>query len=291
MPPSRVTTSPSPTSRRSLRFCLALPRCAMGALPFAVSMNVAKLVMSSATEDTSTPADCTIFTAIFWLISSSCSRVTACIASQNRRWSSEVAGILVNRSAAVVFHQSANPAFEHGATSRFSAASARYVPADAPASERRDPAASSMTAATPRSCRTPQAAATSPKARCRVRSGSTAASRASSSASISAAVPRYRSETSLGLPSAQPISRRYQYGFPLITFLYRLAMTLGHRASGRRKQADTPDYRRPDQPGDRRQAIKIELARKLGLGPHYRPELLPCRRPATTCRSKRKSWR
>ena len=44
-------------------------------------------------------------------------------------------------------------------------------------------------------------------------------------------------------------------------------MTLGHRASGRRKQADTPDYRRPDQPEDGRQAIKIELARKLGLVP------------------------
>jgi hypothetical protein len=42
-------------------------------------------------------------------------------------------------------------------------------------------------------------------------------------------------------------------------------MSLGHRTSGRRKQADTPDYRRPDQPEDRRQAIKIELARKLGL--------------------------
>ena len=81
-----------------------------------------------------------------------------------------------------------------------------------------------------------------------------------------AAVPRYRSETSFGLPSAQPISRRYQYGFPLITFLYRLAIALGHMASGRRKQAGTPDYRRPDQPEDGRQAIKIELARKLGLG-------------------------
>ena len=33
--------------------------------------------------------------------------------------------ILVNRSAAVDFHQSAKAAFEHGATSRFSAASAR----------------------------------------------------------------------------------------------------------------------------------------------------------------------
>ena len=125
-----MTTRPRPTSRRSARFCLALPRCAIGALPFAVSMKVAKLVMSSATEETSTPEDCTIRTAIVRLIFSSCLRVTACIASQNRRWSSAGAGILVNRAAAVVFHQSANAAFEHGATSRFSAASARYVPVD-----------------------------------------------------------------------------------------------------------------------------------------------------------------
>ena len=124
----------------------------------------------------------------------------------------------MNRSAAVVFHQSAKAAFEHGATSRFSAASARYVPADAPASDG-VPGDLVMTAATPRSCRTPQAAATSPKARCRVRSGRTAASRASSSASMSAAVPGTGRDTSTGLPSAQPISRRYQYGFPLITFL------------------------------------------------------------------------
>ena len=82
---------------------------------------------------------------------------------------------------------------------------------------------------------------------------------------MSAAVPRYRSETSFGLPSTQPISRRYQYGFPLITFLYRLAITLGHRTSDRRKQADTPDYRRPDLPKDGRQHITIAIARKLGL--------------------------
>src|SRR5258708_8598230 len=82
---------------------------------------------------------------------------------------------------------------------------------------------------------------------------------------MSAAVPRYRSETSFGLPSTQPISRRYQYCFPLITFLYRLAMALGHRPSGRRKQADTPDHRRSDLPYDGRQLIKIRLARKLGL--------------------------
>jgi len=41
---------------------------------------------------------------------------------------------------------------------------------------------------------------------------------------MSAAVPRYRSETIFGLPFTQPISRRYQYGRPEITFLYRLAI-------------------------------------------------------------------
>jgi hypothetical protein len=150
----------------------------------------------------------------------------------------------VNRSPAVVRHQSANASFEHGATSRFSAASARYVPALAPASERRAPHASSMIAATPSSAIIPHAAATSPNARCRVRSGMAAASRASSSAPISAAVPRYRSEIILGLPSTQPISRRYQYGFPLIVFLYRLATTLGHRRFRPLIQADTPSHRR-----------------------------------------------
>lgn len=68
----------------------------------------------------------------------------------------------------------------------------------------------------------PQAAATSPNARCRVRSAITAASRASSRAPTSAAVLD-TAGTSFGLPSVQPMSRGYQYGFPLITFMYRLA--------------------------------------------------------------------
>src|SRR5712692_9160833 len=123
-----------------------------------------------------------------------------------------------------------------------------------------------MMAATPSSARIPHAAATPPKARCRVRSGSTAASRASSSASMSAAVPRYRSEIIFGWPSTQPISRRYQYGFPLITFLYRLAISLGHRIFRGKRQGDTLDCRRPGLTGDVRQLIKIEIARKLGLG-------------------------
>ena len=104
---------------------MALPRCATGALPFALSMKVAKLVMSRATDDTSVPETSMIRSAIRRLISSRSCRLTACIASQNRRWSSTEAGILVNRSAAVVFHQSAKASFEHGATSRFSAASIR----------------------------------------------------------------------------------------------------------------------------------------------------------------------
>jgi len=85
IPPSRVTTSPSPASRRSPRFCLALPRCASGARPFAVAMKVAQFVMSSATDDTSTPDTCTIRAAISCDACSSCSIVTACIASQNLR--------------------------------------------------------------------------------------------------------------------------------------------------------------------------------------------------------------
>src|ERR1022692_5150451 len=123
-----------------------------------------------------------------------------------------------------------------------------------------------MMAGTPSSWRTPQAAATAPKARWRVRSGSAAASRASSSASMSAALPRYLSEIILGLPSTQPISRRYQYGFPLITFLYRLAITLGHRIFSGSGQGDTPSHGRGKPGGTAATAIKIELARKLGLG-------------------------
>ena len=130
----------------------------------------------------------------------------------------------MNRSAAVVRHQSANPRLEQGSTTRFSAASARYVPGDSGSPGGLAPVSSSMIAAAPRPASSPHAAATAPKSRCRVRSGSICPSRASSSASISAAVPTYRSETIFGLPSTQPISRRYQYGFPLITFLYRLAM-------------------------------------------------------------------
>src|SRR5260370_23681726 len=204
--------------------------------------------------------------AIRRLSSSRSSRLTACIASQNRRWPSALALTLVNRSAAVVFRQSPKASLEPGATSRFSAASVRYVPADAPASDRRAPATPSMIPATPSPASSPQAAATSPNARWRVRSGNTAASRASSSASMSAALPRYRSEIIFGLPPTQPISRRYQYGFPLITFLYRLAMALGHRIFNSQKQAGTPGYRRPGPILNRRQPIKIEIARKLGLG-------------------------
>jgi hypothetical protein len=51
------------------------------------------------------------------------------------------------------------------------------------------------------------------------------------------AAPRYRrgARVPLGdhlrLAVHQPISRRYQYDFPLITFLYRLAMNLDRRRS------------------------------------------------------------
>ena len=51
-------------------------------------MKVAKFVMSSATDDTSAPETSMIFTAICRDAWPSCSRVTACNASQNRRPSS-----------------------------------------------------------------------------------------------------------------------------------------------------------------------------------------------------------
>ena len=88
-------------------------------------MKVAKFVMSRATDEQSAPDDSAMASAIRREISSICSRVTACIASQNRRWSSTSAPILVNRPAAVPDHQSANASLEQGATSRPRAASAR----------------------------------------------------------------------------------------------------------------------------------------------------------------------
>src|SRR5258708_23433225 len=122
-----------------------------------------------------------------------------------------------------------------------------------------------MRAAPPSRSSMPEAAATSPNARWRVRSGRISRSRASSRASISAAVPRYRSEVIFGLPSTQPISRRYQYGFPLITFLYRLGIALGHRAFQDQIQGDTPEMPRSG-PGRRAdQDIKINLTGKLRL--------------------------
>src|SRR6202451_1593599 len=93
---------------------------------------------------------------------------------------------------------------------------------------------------------------------------STAASRASSSASMSAALPRYRSEIIFGLPSTQPISRRYQYGFPLTTFLYRLAMSLGHRIFARSNQDDTPDWCRPGPTPGWRQPHHDQLIQETG---------------------------
>ena len=146
--------------------------------------------MSSANAEMSTPKRATVRSARACSMAASSSRLTWCIASQNRRWSSADAPILVNRSAAVVFHQSANARLEQGSTSRFTAASASRVPTEAPASDRRAPATSSITSTAPSRCTKPHTAATSPKARCRVRAGMTASSRASSSAPMSAAEPR-----------------------------------------------------------------------------------------------------
>ncbi|MDJ0346495.1 hypothetical protein QMK19_36480 [Streptomyces sp. H10-C2] len=81
--------------------------------------------MSSASADTSRLNPSIMRKVIRRSISASADSGTFRIASQNRRWSSAAAGTRVIRSAAVVAHQSANAAFEQGATTRFSAASAR----------------------------------------------------------------------------------------------------------------------------------------------------------------------
>jgi len=88
-------------------------------------MNVAKLVMSSATELVSRPNRAHTVAASLSSIPASASNGSACMASQNRRWSNAEAGILVNRSAAVFFHQSAKPRLEHGSVTRLSTVSAR----------------------------------------------------------------------------------------------------------------------------------------------------------------------
>src|SRR5665811_4462 len=105
MPPSRVTTSPRPSSRRSERFCLDLPRASSGAASLVESTQVAKFVMSRATDEVSTPYSATIFAATLLLISARCSAEIWFIASQKRRWSSFAALILVNRGPAVLTHQ------------------------------------------------------------------------------------------------------------------------------------------------------------------------------------------
>src|SRR5680860_909211 len=132
MPPSRVTTSPRPSSRRSERFCLDLPRASSGAASLVESTQVAKFVMSRATDEVSTPYSATIFAATLLLISVRCSAEIWFIASQKRRWSSFAALILVNRGPAVLTHQLEICAFEHGATTRFSAAMTRNLPTDTP---------------------------------------------------------------------------------------------------------------------------------------------------------------
>src|SRR5674476_928890 len=82
MAPSRVTTKASPTRRRSPRFCLAWPRWAIGARSLALSMKVAKFVMSNASPDRSRPNSVTIAVLIARSAAASLSVSRASIASQ-----------------------------------------------------------------------------------------------------------------------------------------------------------------------------------------------------------------
>src|SRR5674476_1208576 len=82
MAPSRVTTKASPTRRRSFRFCLAWPRWAIGARSLALSMKVAKFVMSNASPDRSRPNSVTIAVLIARSAAASLSVSRASMASQ-----------------------------------------------------------------------------------------------------------------------------------------------------------------------------------------------------------------
>ena len=81
--------------------------------------------MSNATLEVSRSNTAIIRAASRAEISCNASPSTRCIASQNLRWSSTLGLIRVNRSAAVVAHQSAKALLDPGATSRPNAANAR----------------------------------------------------------------------------------------------------------------------------------------------------------------------
>src|ERR1035437_3129913 len=232
MAPSRVTTRARPTSLRSPRFCLACPRLAIGARSLAESMNVAKFVMSSASPDRSKPNSVTIAVAIAASAAASLAVSRASIASQNRRWSVAATGTLVNRGPAVVAHHCSKASFEHGATTRFKVASARYVPTDAPASERRGPHTSSIASATPSRSRIPQTAATPPNALWWVRSGRPAAA-PDRPAITSWALPRYSCATMRGFAVHPSGLHQVVVGLvPTLSFP-RLMSYMGNTLTGR----------------------------------------------------------
>ena len=136
----------------------------------------------------------------------------------------------MNRSAAVVRHQSANPRLEQGSTTRFSAVSARrYVPGDSGSPCGAAPASSSMMAATPRSASSPHARGHRPEVQVPGPLGQHLLLAGVQQRLHLSRGPDIPLGTIFGLPSTQPISRRYQYGRPLITFLYRLTTNLCHR--------------------------------------------------------------
>jgi hypothetical protein len=97
----------------------------MGAFWLPVSMNVAKLVMSSANPARPSPNSATILRPSRISITRSSSSPRRSIASQNRRWSNAGRSRLTHRRPAVVSHQSAKARFEQGSTIRFAHANAR----------------------------------------------------------------------------------------------------------------------------------------------------------------------
>ena len=204
---------PSPTSRRSVRFCFAFPRCAIGALSLVV-VDVGREVRHVQRDRwRHRPGRTGRSSAPRARVEISCNAAavsTACMASQNLRWSSTFGHDPGEPVRGGGGHQiRRTPLFDPGATSLPSAANARYVP-DRRGSPRRARARPPRRSPRPRPTRSAP-----PRPRRRPRTpdagsgpASTGARASPAAAPISATEPRYRSETIFGLPSTRPISRR-----------------------------------------------------------------------------------
>jgi hypothetical protein len=97
-------------------FLFGLASLGDGYRSLAEAMKVAKLVMSSASSETSASNELTIRSVIRRSISVNCFGLILSIASQKRQWSSAPRGIFTRRASSVVSPQSEKPSLDEGAS-------------------------------------------------------------------------------------------------------------------------------------------------------------------------------